>query len=90
MRMFELPEAVSAVGSSRADRNKRPAPTPGLKKEKRVKHTEVLPRRTSNRLANIAVSVFFIIDQSINHTKVICQKNILTLSDRLYSSALEL
>ncbi|KAK3835269.1 MAG: WD40-repeat-containing domain protein [Linnemannia elongata] len=55
MRMFELPEAVSAVGSSRADRNKRPAPTPGLKKEKRVKHTEVLPRRTSNRLANIAM-----------------------------------
>ncbi|KAK5798973.1 WD40-repeat-containing domain protein [Linnemannia elongata] len=54
MRMFELPEAVSAVGASRADRNKRSAPTPGLKKEKRVKHTEVLPRRTSNRLANIA------------------------------------
>lgn len=57
MRMFELPEAVSAVGASRSDRNKRPAPTPGLKKEKRVKKTEVLPRRTSNRLANIAVSV---------------------------------
>ncbi|KAG0278375.1 hypothetical protein BGZ95_004162 [Linnemannia exigua] len=54
MRMFNLPEAVAAVGTSRADRNKRPAPTPGLKKEKRVKHTEVLPRRTSNRLANIA------------------------------------
>ncbi|KAF9137434.1 hypothetical protein BGX30_010260 [Mortierella sp. GBA39] len=54
MRMFELPEAISAVGTSRADRNKRPAPTPGLKKEKRVKHTEVLPRRTSSRLANIA------------------------------------
>ncbi|KAF9151397.1 hypothetical protein BG015_006730 [Linnemannia schmuckeri] len=54
MRMFELPEAVSAVGTSRADRNKRSAPTPGLKKEKRVKLTDVLPRRTSNRLANIA------------------------------------
>ncbi|KAF9098867.1 hypothetical protein BGX23_004959 [Mortierella sp. AD031] len=54
MEMFNLPQAVAAVGSSRADRNKRSAPTPGLKKEKRVKRVEVLPRRSSNRLANIA------------------------------------
>ncbi|KAF9901646.1 hypothetical protein EC991_005833 [Linnemannia zychae] len=53
MRMFNLPEAVAAVGTSRADRNKRAAPAPGLKTEKRVKRTEVLPRRTSNRLAKL-------------------------------------
>ncbi|KAG0213486.1 hypothetical protein BGX28_004341 [Mortierella sp. GBA30] len=52
MRAFQLPEAVSAVSSVR-DRNKRPAPTPGVKREKRIKNTEILPRRTSNRLKNI-------------------------------------
>ncbi|KAF9175168.1 hypothetical protein BGX21_007495 [Mortierella sp. AD011] len=54
MRMLNLPEAVAAVSSSsRPDRNKRSAPTPGVKREKRIKNTEILPRRTSNRLANI-------------------------------------
>ncbi|KAF9898209.1 hypothetical protein BX616_004338, partial [Lobosporangium transversale] len=56
MRLLELPEAVSAVqlSSHRLDRNKRSAPTPGVKREKRIKSTEVpLPRRTSNRLAKI-------------------------------------
>lgn len=54
MQMFNLPEAVSAVSRS-SDRNKRPAPTVGVKREKRTKTTEVLPRRTSNRIAKIAV-----------------------------------
>ncbi|KFH69858.1 hypothetical protein MVEG_04662 [Podila verticillata NRRL 6337] len=53
MQMFNLPEAASAVSRS-SDRNKRPAPTVGVKREKRTKTAEVLPRRTSNRLANIA------------------------------------
>ncbi|KAF8983140.1 hypothetical protein BGZ46_010805 [Entomortierella lignicola] len=57
MRMLSLPEAIAAVSSSsfRPDRNKRSAPTstPGVKREKRIKNTELLPRRTSNRLANI-------------------------------------
>ncbi|KAF9336013.1 hypothetical protein BG006_009988 [Podila minutissima] len=52
MQMFNLPAAASAV--SRPDRNKRSAPTVGVKREKRTKTTEHLPRRTSNRLANIA------------------------------------
>ncbi|KAG0359935.1 hypothetical protein BG005_011805, partial [Podila minutissima] len=52
MQMFNLPAAASAV--SRLDRNKRSAPTVGVKREKRTKTTEHLPRRTSNRLANIA------------------------------------
>ncbi|KAG0086997.1 hypothetical protein BGZ93_000851 [Podila epicladia] len=52
MQMFNLPAAASAV--SRSERNKRSAPTVGVKREKRTKTTEQLPRRTSNRLANIA------------------------------------
>lgn len=54
MQMFNLPEAASAISRS-SDRSKRPAPTVGVKREKRTKTTEALPRRTSNRLANIAV-----------------------------------
>ncbi|KAI1314333.1 hypothetical protein EDD11_002274 [Mortierella claussenii] len=57
MRLLNLPEAVAAVSSSSSsrasDRKKRSAPTPGLKQEKRVKNSEILPRRTSNRLAKI-------------------------------------
>ncbi|KAF9291275.1 hypothetical protein BGZ68_004591 [Mortierella alpina] len=52
MREFQLPQATAAVATPR-DRKKRSAPTPGLQREKRVKNVENLPRRTSNRLANI-------------------------------------
>ncbi|KAI8599320.1 WD40-repeat-containing domain protein, partial [Dissophora ornata] len=56
MEMFNLPQAVSAVAASsrsHADRNKRSAPTHGVKREKKAKVTENLPRRSSNRLAKI-------------------------------------
>ena len=54
MRAFNIPEAMSIV----ADIKKRSAPvsTPGVKREKRVKNTELLPRRQSNRLAKIEVN----------------------------------
>ncbi|KAF9575304.1 hypothetical protein EC968_003656 [Mortierella alpina] len=52
MREFQLPEATAAVATPR-DRKKRSAPTPGVQREKRIKNTELLPRRTSNRLAKI-------------------------------------
>ncbi|KAG0246625.1 WD40-repeat-containing domain protein [Mortierella sp. GBAus27b] len=53
MRMFELPEAASALSRSLPSANKRPAPTPGVKREKRPRTTEHAPRRTSNRLAKL-------------------------------------
>ncbi|KAG0263065.1 hypothetical protein BG011_009358 [Mortierella polycephala] len=63
MRQLSLPQAAADLAatssaftpsSSRgADRKKRSAPTPGVKREKRVKNSELLPRRKSNRLANI-------------------------------------
>ncbi|KAG0326437.1 isopentenyl-diphosphate delta-isomerase idi1 [Podila humilis] len=60
MEMFSIPEAVSAVSrssnSSRADKKKRPpSRNAGQEnREKRAKAAEMLPRRTSNRLAKIS------------------------------------
>ncbi|KAG0287254.1 hypothetical protein BGZ98_004738 [Dissophora globulifera] len=59
MEQLDIPQTVAAMSSSRGrpDRNKRSAPTseggPKKRVEKKVKTVENLPRRTSNRLANI-------------------------------------
>ncbi|GJJ72118.1 hypothetical protein EMPS_04475 [Entomortierella parvispora] len=55
MRNFGITEAIAVVAESAAKKKRgRPPLTPGIQREKRVKNTEVLPRRQSNRLANIA------------------------------------